>query len=129
MGTALGQLGLLDLLEGDLSSAEGQLNQSIVIFTDLGARWDLAWAMMQLGKVYVRKAELEPAREIFGETTHIAREANAVPLEMEASVELAKCLVSVGEVDDAARLAKLALGNPLTPEAVREQAGQVLSSI
>jgi len=129
MGTALGQLGLLDLLEGDLSSAEGQLSQSIVIFTDLGARWDLAWAMVQLGKVYVRKAEFESAREIFEKSIHIAREANTVPLEMEASIELAKCLVAVGEVEDAAHLVKLALENPLVPESVREQAQQVLSGL
>jgi transcriptional regulator with XRE-family HTH domain/tetratricopeptide (TPR) repeat protein len=127
MGTAMGRLGLLDLLEGDLSSAEAQLGQSIAIFTELGARWDLAWAMMQLGKVQVRKAELQLGSETLGESLDLAKEANAAPLEMEASVELAKCLIELGEKDDAARLAKLVLENPLTPESVREQAGQILN--
>jgi len=129
MGTALGQLGSLNLIEGELSTGETQLQQSIAIFTELGALWDLAWATTQVGKLYLKNSEFEKASEFLAQAVSLAEKANVIPLAMEARVELAECFLKMNRKEEAIQLATVASENPLTGKVVREKADKVISKM
>jgi len=129
MGTALGQLGSLNLLEGNLTEAEAQLEQSIAIFTELGARWDLAWAVMQLGKLQLHQSDFESAYEFLRRSIRIGLETNATPLVHEAAVELADCLLNLDRMIDASAIMQSLPDSVLNVESVRVRAAEVRSDV
>ncbi len=104
MGTALGQLGSLNLLEGNLAEAQMQLEQSIAIFTELGARWDMAWAWMQLGKLHLCCSDFSLAEDALKHSLRLSLEAKTAPLVVEAAIELADCLFNLSRIQEASAI-------------------------
>lgn len=126
MGAAWRGLGALALREGDAANAEGYIRQSIAVFTELGVRADLAESLTILGKTQLYLSNFEAARDSLQEAIRLGMESNTMPQVYEATVELADCLLQLGEREESARLARSVLGNAQVLESVKRRAEQVI---
>jgi tetratricopeptide (TPR) repeat protein len=129
MGTALGQLGSLNLLEGHLTEAEAQFQQSIAIFTELGARWDMAWSWMQLGKLHLNQSDFELANAALKNSISLSLETNATPLIHEAAIELADCLLNLNRAKEASAILQTVPDSVFTIESLRAKAAEIRADV
>ena len=95
----------LALWEGDTAAAERYHRQSIAAFTELGARGDLAESLTALGKLHMYCSAYEDAQKVFKDAIRLGLESNTMPQVYEATVELADCLLQLGDPHEASRLA------------------------
>jgi tetratricopeptide (TPR) repeat protein len=122
VGTALGRLGSLALLKGNLPDAKRLLEKSLALFTDLGARWDIAWALTHLGKVAIAANDWDEAERALKQALKISLEAQALPQAIEAALELANCFLQRGALEQAAELVLPALNHPASTDLARQRA-------
>lgn len=127
MASAFNGFGVLALREGDTLAAERYLRQSIAAFTELGARGDLAESLTTLGKLHIYCSAYEDAQKVLNDAIRLGLESNTMPQVYEATVELADCLLQLGDRHEAAQLASSVLEKDQIVEKVRRRAEQVYS--
>jgi tetratricopeptide (TPR) repeat protein len=117
------------MLRGDLSKAKQLFERSLRIFTDLGARWDIGWALTHLGKVAVASEKWDEAEETLKRAIKFSLEADAMPQAIDAALELAACFLQKGEIDKAIELILSAIQHPSSTDAGKQRAGELMSMV
>jgi len=129
MGFAYRGFGVLALREGDLSSAESNLNQSISLFKELGTRGDLAESLTNMGKLYLCRSEFNEAQIVLKEAIRLGLDSNAMPQVYEAAIELADCLLNLNRRQDASAILNSIPDSALKVESLRARAAAVREEI
>ena len=129
MGTAYGRLGSLALLKDDLPGAKTMFENSLILFNDLGARWDIAWALTNLGKVAIAREDWFEAERSLKRAINLSLEAQAMPQAIDAALELADCFAHQGKVNQAMELILPALNHPAGTEQARQRAEKLKSVV
>lgn len=115
------------MLRGDLSKAKQLFERSLRIFSDLGAHWDIGWALTYLGKVAVLSGEWEEAEATLKRAIKYSLEADAMPQAIDAALELAECFIYKGEFEKAKELVMPALRHPSCTDEGKQRAGELMS--
>jgi len=82
-----------------------------------------------LGKVHLYRSEYEEARSVLNEAIRLGMESNTMPQVHEAMVELADCLLQLGDLQESLRLATSLIETESALASLRQKAGQMLEEI
>ncbi|HKY53132.1 MAG TPA: tetratricopeptide repeat protein, partial [Anaerolineales bacterium] len=111
IATALRNLGLMENVSGNYLEAHTYLEQSLVIWRDMGTAGKLgrAWTLIFLGDVAVNIEEVETARGLYEEVVLILRETGDLNFLAYSLRRLAQLLWREGEYEKAVALCKESL--------------------
>ncbi|MFS8101144.1 tetratricopeptide repeat protein [Lentzea alba] len=105
----LGNLGLLELELGRLSSSEDALRRSLALAEEIGDQHRVALGLGNLGTVLAARGKDPEAEEAFLQSLELAQRHGFRPTEMSARVEYAEFLTGVGRLEEARENADRAL--------------------
>jgi len=125
MGSALSGFGVLALQEGDTVAAENYIRQSIAVFTELGARADLAESLNLLGKMHLYKSEFAEEQNVLKKAIRLGLELNSTPQVCQAALEFADCLVNLDRSEAALAILGAVPEPALKVESVRRRVEQI----
>ena len=126
MGNAYRFMGLVDLAQGDNLQAQANFRKSLDIFRDYIVGWDIAISSTYLADAVLRAGDFPEARRIYLEALHIAREANAVPLMLDALAGYANLQMLTGDPACAFEIAEHILGHPAGSREAKETADRLI---
>lgn len=112
MAESLGTLGLLALLQGDLSGAYAQLHAAVTIATDVN-QWMVGFWQPVLGFVTLHRGDVAEARRLLTESLRLCTELKIPMLLARNCTFLAETALWEGQIDQAAQW----LAQSLTQEA------------
>jgi tetratricopeptide (TPR) repeat protein len=109
--TALSNFGLMENVKGNFLEARSYLEQSLVIWREMGlaGKFGYAWALVYLGDVALNRGEVELARTLYEEVVAILRETGDINFLAYAVRRLAQLLWREGEYKKAIALCKESL--------------------
>ncbi len=71
--------GVRHRLAGQFDQAEARLNRALLLFQELGARWQSGLALAELGRIAVERADSAGARAYLGQALALFEEIGARP--------------------------------------------------
>ncbi len=109
--TALRNLGVLENIKGNYLEARTLLEQSLVIWSEMGLAGKIgrAWTLISLGEVALNRSEAELARSLYEEVVMILREPGDINLLAYSVRRLAQLLWHEGDYEKAIALCKESL--------------------
>ncbi|HET9906006.1 MAG TPA: tetratricopeptide repeat protein, partial [Anaerolineales bacterium] len=125
LGSALSGFGVLALREGDTVAAENYVGQSIAVFTELGARADLAESLNLFGKLHLYRSEFVEAQVVLKKAIRLGLELNSAPQVCQAALEFADCLVNLDRPEAALTILRAVPAPALKVESVRRRVEQI----
>ena len=129
MGTAYRHTGVVALAQGDLPAAKDDLQKSLDLFNELGARWDIGRSLIYLGKVELAEGDSYEARRIFLETLPMAMEVRAIPIALDVFAELAQLEAMGDNWYQAFKLSQFILRQTASTPEAKAQAGRLSAEV
>jgi len=129
VGTAYGNLGIVELARGNSAEAQNLLQKSIPLFADSGMLGDAAYFMTFLGESVLLLGATEDAESYWLDAIRIARETQALPTELAILVRLARLHAGKGNVVDAYRWARLVAGHPAARQDTHSRAKKLCAEL
>jgi tetratricopeptide (TPR) repeat protein len=126
-GTAYRFLGTVALARGNPREAQGLIERSLEVFEGFVSGWDVVTSLIQLGEAYGAADDISAAGQCFLEALHMAVDAGAIPLALDALVGLAHIDIKNGEVERALTLGLFAVDHPACADAAAERARRLLA--
>lgn len=126
MGNAYRFMGLVDLAQGDNLQAQANFRKSLDIFSDYIVGWDIAISSTYLAEAILLAGDFGEARKIYLDAIRIAREANAVPILLDALAGFANLQILTGEATQAFVIAEHVLSHPASTREAKEIAERLI---
>ncbi len=126
---ALNNLGLYAFQQGDYAEADWLYREGVKYRQINNNQWGVATGLIQLGLVATARAEPETAYRYLLEAVQTAQDVRAIPLLLDALVELAILQADTGATTPAEDILQLALRHPALAKPAREKAGQHLAAL
>lgn len=133
-GTAYGNLGILELAQGNSADAQKLLQKSIAFFADLDMLGDVAYFMSHLGEATLIVGATDEAESHWLDAIRIANETQAIPTALAILVRLAQLRTDQDNPKDAYAWATLVSNHPAAwedskarAEKLRQELGSKLS--
>jgi tetratricopeptide (TPR) repeat protein len=135
MGTAYGNLGIVELAQGNPSEAQALLQKSVPLIAELGMLGDMAFYLTYLGDAAAALGAADEAEHHWLDALRIAQEARALPTLLANLIRLARLHVGRGDIARAYKWATLVSGHPASwpdskkrAEKLRAELGSKLSA-
>lgn len=124
-GTAYRYLGLTAMAEGQYDAAQSHFQRSLEIFGEYVEGWDIAQSLTYLGDATLMLGDLAQAEEIYLKALRLAKEAQSLPLMLEALAGLALFAVRSGKYEQAWKFSHIVLSHQSTTQNVKDRAIQI----
>jgi tetratricopeptide (TPR) repeat protein len=121
-GTTLNHLGILDCLEGNFESASANFREAAIFFQRIGDTYSLAQSYTYLGLANARQGFVRESRQAFADGFAYAREADALPIMLEALMGLAHLCRQCTETGLLRQLARRVMDHPAAAFETRQSA-------
>jgi tetratricopeptide (TPR) repeat protein len=122
MGTAYRNLGLAALAQGDVTAAQSLIYKSLDVFAGYVTGWDIVQSLVYLGEAVAAAGNWPAARRTFLDALHLAQQAQATSLAMDALVGLAELAAQAGQAGQAVELSMRVSGHPASTQAAKDRA-------
>jgi predicted ATPase/DNA-binding XRE family transcriptional regulator len=129
IGTAYRFLGLAALAQNKLPEAETLIHYSLDVFNDLVRGWDIVRSLVYLGQAKAAAGDSCEARRIFLQALRMAMEVQAIPLVLDALLELAYLQAGAGQVGRALEISLCVSNHPAGVHETTERAGQLRANL
>jgi predicted ATPase/DNA-binding XRE family transcriptional regulator len=129
MGTAYRNLGLAALAQGDITGAQSFIYKSLEVFTGYVTGWDIVQSLVYLGQAIAAAGNWLEARRTFRDALHLAQQAQAISLAMDALVGLADLHSRAGQAEQALELSVCVLSHPASTQEAKDRAGQLRAQL
>jgi predicted ATPase/DNA-binding SARP family transcriptional activator len=104
LGNSLQMLGMLESMEGDLDGAITTFEEALALVAEMGAREDQALMQVRLASLWIRKGDLDTAREHVRRAQEMSEATGSTMEALFASSVLAECARFAGETVEARRI-------------------------
>jgi predicted ATPase/class 3 adenylate cyclase len=125
MAIALNRLGQVAHVQGSYDEARYLFCESLEVCKEMGDRWTMAQALTNLAEVTSVLGDHAAARRLFREAFLTARDAQVIPVALEALVGLAALLAQAGIPEPALELLAHVMGHPAASREATERAGRL----
>jgi tetratricopeptide (TPR) repeat protein len=112
--------------QGEYAAAGVHLRASAEAFREIGARWDLARVLKDLGRTTYELGDHASAKGYFLEALDLATEAGTVTIALEALADLALLQLEGGQPNEALELVLQVLQHPASSQEARDSAEELL---
>jgi hypothetical protein len=129
MAFAFNNLGFFAYHLGEYAEADWLYRESLSLRQVNGDQWGVASALVSLGMVAQAQGDHETAYRNLLEAIQTAQEVRAVPVLLEAMVELASLMANAGQVAEAEEMLLISLHHPSLSKQTRERAEQLLTTL
>lgn len=126
MGTAYRYLGLATLAGGQYVEAQGYFQKSLEIFGEYFEGWDIALSLIYLGDAIRASGDLSEAEKIYLRGLRVAKEAQSMPLMLDALIGLAQLNAQIGETERALELMYFILNHPYSTQETKDLASGLI---
>jgi len=125
----LHNLGSYAILRQDYDDAERWLTQSLGIYDSLNFRLGVAATLVKLGYAALGTGYTAIARQYFRESLSEAKELQAIPLELEAIIGLARITAHQGNIAQALEWVSVVLNHPSANPDVKSMAQRLFAEL
>jgi len=125
MGTAYRYFGLVTLAEGKYLEAQDYFQKSLEIFGEYFEGWDIAQSMIYLGDATLMSGDLNRSEKIYLDALRIAKEAQSLPLMLDALAGLMLFYMRSGKYEQAWDFSYIVLNHPSAVQETRDRAFQI----
>jgi len=125
MGTAYRYLGLATMANGQYTEAQGYFQKSLEIFGEYFEGWDIAQSLTYLGDATLMSGDLAHAKEIYLRAFRLAKDAQSLPLMLEALAGIALYDARSGNYENALKFSYFVLMHPSAVQEVKDRAIQI----
>jgi tetratricopeptide (TPR) repeat protein len=125
IGTGYRYLGLVKMAQGKLDQAVSLFQTSIETFGDYFTGWDIAKSWVFLAEAALRSGDLQQAQRAHRQALRLSREAESVPLMLDALIGLAQLDLKTGQHARAYEIAHLVLHDAASVQESKDRADQV----
>src|SRR5687768_8495911 len=98
VGTAYGNLGIVELAQGNPSEAQVLLQKSVPLFADLAMLGDVAFYLTYLGEAAAALGAIDEAEHHWQDAIRIAHETQALPILLGNLIRLAQLHADRGDI-------------------------------
>jgi tetratricopeptide (TPR) repeat protein len=124
-GTAYGNLGIVELAQGNAAEAKALLQIAIPLFADLGMLGDVAYFMTHLGEAEHLLSAIDEAESHWLDAIRLARQTEALPAIAAILIRLARLYADRGDIVRAYEWAILIAGHPAAWQDSKARAEQL----
>ena len=128
-GTAYGNLGIVELAQGNPTEARNLLQKAVPTFADLGMLGDVAYFMTYLGEAALMQGAADEAESHWLDAICIVRETQALPTLLAILVRLARLRADRDNIVDAYTWATLVSYHPAAWEDSKRRAEKLCEEL
>jgi predicted ATPase/transcriptional regulator with XRE-family HTH domain len=129
LGFSYRGLGIIAQAQGEHTKAVDMFRKGLDIFTELGARQDVARAFVDMGRsIFALRNEAE-AERIWRESLRIAIETRGIFIALEALVGFASLQTKRGDMEQALELLLIVLNHPVITHETRKRAAHLRAEL
>jgi predicted ATPase/transcriptional regulator with XRE-family HTH domain len=129
VGTAYGNLGIVELAQGNPSEAQVLLQKSVPLFAELGMPGDMAFYLTYLGEAAAALGAADEAERHWLDAVRIAQQAQALPTLLANLIRLAELQAERGDIPRAYRWAVLVSRHPASGQDSRKRAEKLRAEL
>ena len=129
MGTAYRNLGLAALAQGNPVEAQSLIHKSLELFTEYTTGWDIVLSLTYLGEATAAAGDPLEARRIYLEALHLAMQAQATLLALEALTGLAHLQARNGAAEQALEISLYVSSHPASAQQTKDRARKLRAQL
>jgi len=129
LGNAYRGLALVAQAQSEHAQAVDSFYKSMDIFTELGARWDVARALSDTGRSIFALGNDSESEQVWREAIRIAVETKGTLVALEALVGIASLEAKRGHIEAALELLLIVLNHPATIQETKVQATKLAAEV